>query len=158
MKKTFFQTFYFLDTRISKNAIHFNHDALRMQDSRGAMRDATVIMTSNHKGNETASECGKIRSRGRWCGQKLISSSSFLLNYDSERKIAFSCTYYPMKPVTIKSCVVIYQISSLTEKWRELVSSIVQDGDLYGNSSLRRILQVSHDSFLSKRDNHCKMR
>lgn len=27
------------------------------------------------------------------------------------------------------------------EKWRHLVSSIVQDGDLYGNSSLRRILQ-----------------
>ena len=42
------------------------------------------------------------------------------------------------------------EISSLTEKWRHLVSSIVQDGDLYGNSSLRRILQVTRDSFLSR--------
>ena len=33
---------------------------------------------------------------------------------------------------------------SLVEKYRSLVKSIVQDGKLYGNSSLRKILQVSH--------------
>ena len=40
---------------------------------------------------------------------------------------------------------------SSTEKYRELVASIVQDGDLYGNSSLRRILQVNHVLLAKKR-------
>ena len=35
---------------------------------------------------------------------------------------------------------------SLTEKYRDLVASIVEDGTLYGNSSLRRILQVTYQT------------